>query len=82
MGTQRNGARTFLDIMHKACSLSRFPGFVGGMRSILGVDTSNTFLALWVPLCSFIDVLVATDNFYNRKDATEEGTTEDGVPEG
>lgn len=82
MGSQRNGARTFLALLERACKLSRLPGFVGGVRLILGVDDGNTFLALWQPLCGFIDALVGVDNYYNKKDASEEGTTEDGIPSG
>ena len=76
MGLYRNGARTFLFLMQKACKLSRLPGFQLGLQSILGPDQAASVLALWEPLCAFIDTLVALDNWYNQKDAA--GDTGDG----
>jgi hypothetical protein len=72
MGAQRNGARTFLDVMAYACKLSRMPGFVTGGRTILGTDNFDTLYALWLPLCSFVDTLIALDNYYNKVDFQEE----------
>lgn len=72
MGQFRNGARTFLNILAHACKLSRLPGFVNGGRAILGTDDFNTLYALWVPLCSFVDTLIALDNYYNQIDYVEE----------
>lgn len=78
MGAQRNGARTFLTLMAHACKLSRMPGFVTGGRTILGAENFDTLYALWVPLCSFVDTLMALDNYYNKVDfVDEEGTSED-----
>jgi len=72
MGQFRNGARTFLNILAKACKLSRMPGFVAGGRSILGTDGFDELYALWVPLCAAVDALVALDNYYNQIDYVEE----------
>lgn len=72
MGSIRNGARTWLNILAKACRLSHMPGFVTGVRTILGVDNANTLYALWTPLCSFVEVLIASDNFFNQIDYNEE----------
>lgn len=82
MGSQRNGARTLLDLMAKACKLSRLPGFRQGIFSILGNDTGAEFLGFWDPLCAYVDSLIALDNYFNRKDSSDEGESEDGVPVG
>ena len=72
MGSIRNGARTFLNLMGKACQLSKLPGFRGGVRKILGDENATAFFALWDPTCSFIDGLIGLDNWYNQIDATSE----------
>lgn len=82
MGTQRNGARTLLELIAKACKLSRLPGFRSGMAAILGNDVATEFLGFWDPLCLYVDSLIALDNYFNKKDATDEGESEDGIPEG
>jgi hypothetical protein len=82
MGTFRNGARSLLTLMAKCCHLTRLPGFQTGIRGILGTENGDSFLSLWLPLCNLIDTLIAADNFFNKKDATDEGETEDGVPVG
>lgn len=70
MGTQRNGARTMLDIISKACALSHLPGFTNGIIRILGPADGATFMALWEPLCILVDQLRALDDHFNRVDAT------------
>jgi len=72
MGTQRNGARTLLDLMAKACKLTHLPGFITGLNQILGSDEAASFYALWSPTCQFVEGLIAADNFYNQIDYTEE----------
>jgi len=73
MGDIRNGARSYLNILAKACKLSRLPGFRTGVSHILGPDQTNTLFALWDPLCAFVDVLIAADNWYNQIDFSDEG---------
>lgn len=82
MGIQRNGARTLLDLMKKACELSRLPGFRSGIVQILGSTDGNGFLSLWDPMCVFVDFLIAADNTFNRVDATapSESGGEDNPP--
>lgn len=81
MGVHRNGARTMLFLMARACKLSRLPGFLIGLNQILGTANAATFMGLWEPLCLFIDGLVALDNFYNQKDAADDDSTgEDATP--
>lgn len=78
MGSTRNGARSFLDLMAKACKMSHMPGFVAGMRLILGEENADTLYALWTPVCSFVEVLIASDNWFNKADyVEEEAGTED-----
>jgi hypothetical protein len=72
MGSIRNGARSFLDLMAKACKLSRLPGFRAGLNTILGTTTAAEFFALWEPLCAFVEVLIGLDNWYNQIDASQE----------
>ena len=79
MGVLRNGARTFLNVMQKACQLSRIPGFAVGIRQILGTTNGNQVLALWEPLCAFIDTLVAADNYFNQVDRQDDDSTGEDV---
>jgi hypothetical protein len=82
MGTNRNGARTYLFVIQKACKLSRLSGFRLGLTTILGPDDSATLFAVWEPFCAVVDALVATDDWFNRKDNTlpnEGGGNEDTV---
>jgi hypothetical protein len=82
MGAIRNGARTFLRIMAKACQLSKLPGFRSGVAGILGASNSTSFFTLWDPLCAFIDILVGADNWFNQIDYTNDDLGgEDRVPE-
>lgn len=74
MGTIRNGARTFLDVVAKACRLSHLPGFRTGLRTILGPEDADSLYVLWTPFCDFVMALIAADNWYNRVDTTEEAT--------
>lgn len=82
MGITRNGARTFLNILQKACRLSHLPGFTNGIIRILGASDGATFMALWEPLCALVDQLVALDDHFNRIDATSPSETggEDNPP--
>lgn len=80
MGTLRTGARTFLNVMSKACKLTRIPGFQNGLFQILGSEQATAVLALWNPLCALIDTLIATDNWYNQIDTVnDDGTGEDAA---
>lgn len=82
LGTKVNGARTLLDLLAKCCKLSRLPGFSVGITSILGSTNAAAFMAVWEPLCAFVDTLVAADNFFNQKDRqNDDGAGEDtGTP--
>ena len=82
MGTSRNGARTFLTILHKACKLSHTAGFVTGLRTILGVSDANTLYALWTPLCSFVEALVGVDHYFNQIDFVEETSGSEDISGG
>jgi hypothetical protein len=82
LGSQRNGARTFLDVIAKACRLSHLPGFKNGLNIILGVDNANELFAVWEPLCTFVDTLIALDDWYNKKDNTtpnEDGSEDTSI---
>lgn len=82
MGFTRNGARTFLDIIAKACRLSRIPGFRSGLERILGLEAFTLLIGVWEPFCNTVDILIATDDFFNRKDHHAEddaGGDEDGT---
>lgn len=72
MGSIRSGARSFLNLMAKACKLSKTPGFSLVMAEILGTQVAADFFALWNPLCTFVDALVAADNWFNQKDFKHE----------
>lgn len=81
MGTIRNGARSFLNLMAKACKLSKTPGFRSGLSTILGEPEATNFFALWDPMCSFVDTLIGLDNWYNQIDTEDADTDgEDFVP--
>lgn len=81
LGTKVNGARTLLNLLAKCCKLSRIPGFANGISNILGASTAASFMAVWEPLCAFVDTLVAADNFFNQKDRQDDdGTGEDITP--
>jgi hypothetical protein len=78
MGLTRNGARTFLALMAKACKMSRLPGFQTGLNLILGPGVASDVMSLWNPLCTFIDGLNSLDNFFNQRDtANDDGAGED-----
>ena len=72
MGTQRNGARTMLNLIAKSCKLSRSPGFRVGVQQILGANEAQAFFVLWDPFCAFVDILIGADNFFNQIDYQEE----------
>jgi hypothetical protein len=80
MGSSRNGARTFLTVIAHACRLSHLPGFRSGLDTILGPDAAADLYGFWTPLCSFVDSLIALDDWYNKRDATLPDTdgSEDG----
>lgn len=73
MGTLRNGARTYLNILAKACKLSHLPGFRTGLEGILGDENATTLFNLWDPLCGFVESLIAADNFFNQIDTEPQG---------
>jgi hypothetical protein len=66
----RNGARTFIWLMVKACRLSHTKGFQLGMRQILGAADADSFYALWSPACIAFEALQALDDHFNQRDAT------------
>lgn len=68
MGTTRNGARTFLDTIAKACRLSRLPGFRTGLDRILGTGNAAAIFNVWEPFCLVVDGIIAGDDWFNRKD--------------
>lgn len=81
MGALRNGARTYLNVIAKACQLSRLPGFRTGLNQILGATTAGDLMALWEPFCALVDTLIAADNYYNQVDRqNDDGAGEDVTP--
>lgn len=81
MGALRNGARTFLNVIAKACQLSRIPGFRTGLNGILGTTKAAELMTVWEPLCALVDTLIAADNYYNQVDRQDDdGTGEDTTP--
>ena len=81
MGEKRNGARSFLDLLAKVCRLSHLPGFRAGLTQIVGPEEANALFALWTPLCEAIDLLISTDNWYNKLDfSNDDGDGEDENP--
>lgn len=70
MGLQRNGARTFLTVVAKACKLSHMPGFRAGLNGILGPDAASDLYGFWTPFCTFVESLMALDDWYNKRDAS------------
>lgn len=80
MGTQRNGARSVLNLLQKACKLSRLPGFRVGIAQILGSTQATQFLTAWDALCGVVDLLVGADNFFNQIDYVEEVTGSEDNP--
>jgi len=80
MGVKVNGARTFLEIMAKACRLSHLPGFALGINRILGPDAATDMLAVWGPTCTLVESLIASDDYFNKRDATlpDSSGSEDG----
>jgi len=72
MGTTRNGARSALNLLAKACKMSRLPGFRSGITSILGATDGAEFLAAWDTMCGVIDLLIGADNYFNQIDYQEE----------
>lgn len=80
MGLTRNGARTFLFIMQRACKMSHLPGFAIGLDTILGPGAGAEMLAVWAPVCIFVEELISQDSVFNKRDATlpDEDGSEDG----
>lgn len=70
MGTTRNGARTFLELVVKMCRLSHMPGFRQGLRTILGNDAGDELWGFWNPFCVYVESLLALDDKWNRRDAS------------
>ena len=79
MGVIRNGARTFLNILEKACKLSRMRGFREGVISILGNDRAVDLFAVWDPLCMVVESLVQLDNHFNEIDFFAESTGDEDM---
>lgn len=82
MGAQRNGARTALNLIAKACKLSRLPGFRVGISNILGAPTAVDFFAVWDPFCAVVELLIGADDFYNQVDYQEETSGSEDNPIG
>lgn len=80
MGNTRNGARSVLNLIAKACKLSRLPGFRSGIDQILGSANSTLFLTAWDALCGVVDVLIGVDNYFNQIDFVEETTGSEDNP--
>jgi hypothetical protein len=70
MGVNRNGARSFLDLVQKMCKLSHLPGFKAGLNKILGPDAGTELWGFWNPFCLYVESLIALDDHFNRRDAT------------
>lgn len=68
MGVTRNGARSYLDVIQKACKLSRLPGFRTGLTKILGTGNAAALFDAWEPFCLIVDGIIAGDDYFNRKD--------------
>lgn len=81
MGSIRNGARTFLNILHKACKLSKLPGFKPGLIGILGPEDGLVLFQAWDVVCVVVDGLVTADNFYNQIDTVAQMTGDEDGPE-
>lgn len=82
MGSIRNGARSFLNILHKACQLSHLPGFRSGLTAILGSTDADAIYILWTPLCQVVEGLVAADNFFNQIDYQPDHTGDEDLDGG
>lgn len=81
MGVIRNGARTFLNILAKACDLSRMRGFRNGVTEILGNERAVDLFTVWDPLCLVVDSLVQLDNHFNEVDFFAESTGDEDMTE-
>ena len=68
MGTTVYGARSVLNLMRKICRLSHTPGFRPAIISIIGGTEATEFFLLFDPLCVFVEVLIASDNWFNQID--------------
>lgn len=75
MGQERNGSRTFLNLLRDACKMSHLPGFRAGLTKILGPDDAATVYALWTPLCGAVEAIISLDDHFNQIDyrAEQEG---------
>lgn len=80
MGLTRNGARSFLNLMAKACKMSRMPGFTLGLEAILGTAQAGQVMALWTPLCALVDSLIAADNYFNQIDFQPDHEGDEDAP--
>jgi len=80
MGDTRNGARSALNLIAKACRLSRMPGFRVGIAGILGTANAAEFFAVWDPFCAVVDLLIGADNFFNQIDYTREVVGSEDIP--
>lgn len=75
MGTQRNGARSFLNLLAKARKMRAMPGFVTGLEEILGVTDASALVVAWNAVDALITLLVGTDDWYNQLDYTSPSRT-------
>lgn len=74
MGLQRNGARSVLNLLKKACELTHLVGFRQGVIRILGPEGATDFFSAWDVACPIIEAIVSADNYYNKIDKTAERT--------
>lgn len=78
MGLIRNGARTWLNLIAKACKFTHMRGFRAALDQILGPETAATVMGLWTPFCAAVEALISADNWYNQIDAlNDDGEGED-----
>jgi len=71
----RTGARSFNDIIRKACRLSHIPGWAGGMEEILGEVGFADIAPLWYAFCAAFETLMSLDDHFNREDRSEPNPT-------
>ena len=68
MGQRRNGSSTWIVALQLACRLSHMPGFLTGLRNMIGTENADALYALWTPLCDFIEDYRTTDDWPFKKD--------------
>lgn len=79
MARTRTGARSYLELLRKVCKLFRHPGFTTGLINILGEAEGNGLIEAFLPVCAIVEVLLATDNYYNRVDTVAEFSGDEDI---